>query len=68
MHSLLRRIRAARPQVELLARRAADSVDRRDLFVFGGLASMGYGIGQIYAPAAWVVVGAIVFLIGMRGS
>ena len=38
----------------------------RDLFVFGGLASLGYGIWQVHVPAAWMVIGLLIFLIGMR--
>lgn len=42
------------------------AVDLRDVFVFGGLAAVGYGIAQIHVPAAWIVVGAIVFVLGVR--
>lgn len=42
------------------------AVDLRDTFVFGGLAAVGYGIAQIHVPAAWIVVGAVVFALGVR--
>lgn len=48
-----------------LARR---SVDQTDLFVFGGLACTACGVAQIYTPAAWIVVGVVLFWLGMRGS
>jgi len=44
----------------------AKVLDLRDLFVFGGLGSVGYGIAQINGPAAWIVIGAVVFLLAIR--
>lgn len=41
-------------------------VDLRDGFTFGGLALVGYGLHAIYPPAAFVVVGAVLFWIGVR--
>lgn len=41
-------------------------VDLQDLFVFGGLACVGYGVAQIYAPAAWIVIGAALFWLGVK--
>jgi hypothetical protein len=40
--------------------------DMRDYFVFGGLILLGIGCWLIYQPSAFVVVGSLVFLIGMR--
>jgi hypothetical protein len=40
--------------------------DLRDAFVFGGIGLVGYGIGQIYAPAAPIAVGCAFFLLGIR--
>lgn len=40
--------------------------DLRDAFVFGGIALVGYGIGQIYAPAAYIVIGGVLFWLGVR--
>lgn len=40
--------------------------DLRDAFVFGGIALVGYGVGQIYAPAAPITVGAAIFWLGTR--
>ena len=39
-----------------------------DLFVFGGLAALGYGIWTMNEGAAFIVVGAIVFLLGFFAS
>jgi hypothetical protein len=50
---------------ELLAA-ARREVELRDCFVFGGLACVGYGLAQIYAPAAWIVGGATLFWLGVR--
>lgn len=52
MTALLQKLRAA--------------VDLRDAFAFGGLAMVGYGLHAIYPPAAWIVVGAVLFWIGSR--
>jgi hypothetical protein len=38
----------------------------RDAFAFAGLGAVGYGLWQIYAPSAWIVVGAVLFLMGVR--
>lgn len=40
--------------------------DLRDAFVFGGIALVGYGAGQVYAPAAPIVVGSALFWLGTR--
>ena len=44
----------------------ADAVDLRDLFALIGLASLGYGLHAIYPPAAWIVVGGMIYRIGTR--
>jgi hypothetical protein len=41
-------------------------VDMRDLFVFGGLAALTYGIAQIHVPAAWIIGGGLTFILGLR--
>lgn len=46
--------------------RLADLVDMTDVFVFTGLGLVGYGLHQIYAPIAFVVVGAALFWLGVR--
>ena len=50
---------------KLLAKARA-TVDLRDIFVFGGLAAMVYGIAQIHVPAAWIISGSALFLLGLR--
>lgn len=40
--------------------------DLRDAFVFGGIALVGYGLGQIYPPAAPIAVGSALFWMGIR--
>lgn len=44
----------------------AQAVDLRDVFVACGLGAIGYGIGQIYPPAAWIVIGAVILILGIR--
>lgn len=39
-----------------------------DVLAFAGLASVAYGVYQIYPPAAYIVVGAFVMLVGIFGS
>lgn len=41
-------------------------VELRDVFVFGGLAAVVYGIAQVYPPAAWMAGGAALFWLGIR--
>jgi len=50
------------PRVKQLAAQ----IDLRDVFVFGGLAMVGYGVHCIYPPAAWIVVGTVLFWVGGR--
>lgn len=40
--------------------------DLRDVFVFGGVGMVGYGISLVSPPAAWVVVGLSFFWLGVR--
>jgi hypothetical protein len=40
--------------------------DLRDLFWISGLAAVGYGVAQIYSPAAWIVCGCVVFWMGVK--
>lgn len=49
-----------------LAHTLLAAFDLRDVFVFGGLAMVGYGLWQIYVPVAPVVVGAACFWLGIR--
>ena len=35
------------------------------VFVLGGLASVGFGAWQVYPPAAYMVVGAVVIYMGL---
>jgi hypothetical protein len=59
---LMRRAVLAVARVQNLS----DVLNLRDVFVFSGLAAVGYGVAQVSVPAAWVVVGGIVFLLGVR--
>jgi len=54
--------------MKALFSRIAKAFDLQDLFVFGGLGCVGYGIWQVYPPAAWVVVGVALFWLGVRSS
>lgn len=60
------KLRAMRARLAGLARDYAGAVDLRDVFVFGGLVAIGYGINMIYPPAAWIVCGAVLFWLGVR--
>ena len=42
------------------------AVGLNEVFVFGGILISGYGIAQIYEPAAWIVIGTIILLLGLR--
>lgn len=53
-------------RVRSLFARLAAQVTLRDGFAFGGLAAVGYGVWQIHQPTAWIVVGAVVFVLGAR--
>lgn len=41
-------------------------IELRDVFVFGGLGMVGWGLYAVYPPAAWIVVGSAFFWIGAR--
>lgn len=43
-------------------------VDINDILVIVGLSSVGYGLWQIYPPAALIIIGCALFVMGMRGS
>lgn len=49
------------------ARQSGWLPDLADVFVFGGIALVGYGLYCIYPPAAWIVTGAALFWLGLRG-
>ena len=42
------------------------AIGAREVLVFGGLAATCYGLALVYPPAAWIVGGTVLFLIGMR--
>jgi hypothetical protein len=41
--------------------------DLSDIFVFAGIGSIFYGVYQIFPPAAYIVTGVLVGLIGVAG-
>lgn len=53
-------------RVKRLAAFVRAQVDLRDVFCFGGLASVGAGVAQIHVPAALIVVGAVLFWLGVK--
>ena len=59
--------RAILPPMRKILSKLTDLIDLRDTFVFGGLIMLGYGIAQVYPPAAWITIGGILFLLGVRG-
>jgi len=44
----------------------AENFELREVFVFGGLSAVGYGVAQIHAPSAWIVIGTALVILGMR--
>lgn len=40
-------------------------IDFSDVLIFIGLALAGYGISLISVPATWIVVGIVLFLLGI---
>ncbi len=40
--------------------------DLRDLFVFSGLGSTGYGLYMVFPPASYILVGVALFWLGIR--
>lgn len=40
--------------------------DFGDVLFVAAVASIAYGVAQIYPPAAWIVVGLIFIVVGMR--
>ena len=49
-----------------LFQKVAAAIDLRDLLAFGGLGLVAYGLLAVYAPAAPIVVGAVLFWMGVR--
>ncbi len=41
-------------------------IDCRDVVTFGGLALIGYGAQLIFEPAAYIIIGAGLFWLGVR--
>jgi hypothetical protein len=39
--------------------------DIKDVLLFGGLGMVGYGVWHIYPPSAMILVGGILFTIGV---
>ncbi|HSH84363.1 MAG TPA: hypothetical protein VK979_04305 [Guyparkeria sp.] len=48
---------------EAIKRAGAGSLNA--VFTFAGIASIGYGAWQVYEPVAFILVGAIVFWMGL---
>jgi hypothetical protein len=59
-------LRPVQRVIALIRGTIARTIELREIFVFGGLAAVGYGIAQIHAPSAWIIIGATFFLLGMR--
>jgi hypothetical protein len=43
-----------------------EQIDLRDVFVFGGLSCMVYGISMISVAAAWITLGLMMAIIGLK--
>jgi len=52
--------------IRKFGRALLEAIDLRDLFVFGGLGCVAYGVAQIHEPAAWIVAGCALFWLGVR--
>lgn len=39
--------------------------EARDVFLFGGLGAVGYGVYQIYPPSAYIIVGGCFIALGI---
>jgi len=59
-------IQTLKQGTERALRLLRDAFDVRDLFMLSGLSGMFYGIWQVYPPAAWMVVGAVLFWLAVR--
>jgi hypothetical protein len=59
----LQRLRAA---LAAGLRAVPGMVSLRDLLCFGGLGCVGYGLSLVSEPAAWCVVGAVLFWLSVR--
>jgi hypothetical protein len=53
--------------IRQLAAVIAQTLDPRDLALTAGLGLMGYGLNQIYPPAAFIVPGAVLTYIAVFG-
>ncbi|MEK9724072.1 MAG: hypothetical protein VW405_11415 [Rhodospirillaceae bacterium] len=53
-------------QLRNAAARVAAFFDLQDAFVFGGIAAVTIGAGQIYPPLAWIIPGAACIAIGVK--
>jgi hypothetical protein len=42
-----------------------EKIDSKDVLLFGGLSMTGVGVGAIYPAAALIVVGAVLFGLGI---
>lgn len=55
-----------RKKIEAFLRRQGELVDIRDVHCYGGMACVAYGLWQVYQPAAWCVVGAVLFWLSVK--
>jgi hypothetical protein len=44
----------------------AEWFELNDVFWIAGLSAVGYGVAQIYPPAAWIICGAALFWMGVK--
>lgn len=49
-----------------VTKRLAKAFDMRDLFVFGGMGFIAFGLRDVYPPAAFIVPGGILIWLGIR--
>ena len=55
-----------REQAARVGNQLRELFDLRDLFWIAGLVAVGFGLAQMYPPAAWVVCGTALFWMGIR--
>ena len=53
-------------RIAMLGKGVDAIIDAGDFVFLASVAAVGYGVAQIYQPAAWIVVGAIGIVVATR--
>jgi len=54
-----------RERIKKAAAAAVKEIGLREVFLFAGLASLAYGLHQVYPPAAWIAVGVLLMRLAL---